>query len=209
MKGKLFLFIGLMFAFFILLKLQVPLWLVFILILFATFGISLGYPIFITYRSKSIRMIDRFIVRNHSKPLFGYAYALAHGSKEDVIQSLKRIIASYPQAELQEIYKANLAFYEKDTKKLKEIAQSMSSPDFQNYYSGLAAVLKKDLLTAEELAKRIRTPWTFHSLQAAIAWKQKDTELFRQEAERAVQHAVGMQRYVIFHTMKRLEKGRV
>ncbi|QTD40688.1 hypothetical protein [Sporosarcina sp. Te-1] len=154
-------------------------------------------------------MIDRFIVHNHSKPLFGYAYALAHGSKEDVIQSLKRIIASYPQAEVQEIYKANLAFYQKDTKKLREIAQAMSSPDFTNYYSGLAAVLKKELPAAEELAKGIRTPWTYHSLQAAIAWKRKDTELFRQEADQAVRHAVGMQRYVIFHTMKRLEEGTV
>ncbi|MCG3087058.1 hypothetical protein [Sporosarcina cyprini] len=209
MKGKLFLFIGMMIAFYVLLKLQLNLWLVFVLILLATFGISFGYPIFITYRSKSIRMIDRFIVSNHSKPLFGYAHALAYGSKEDVIQSLKRIIASYPQAEVQEIYKANLAFYQKDTKKLREVAQTMASPDFKNYYSGLAAVLKKDLPVAEELAKEIRTPWTYHSLQAAIAWKRKDEQQFRQEADKAVQHAVGMQRYVIFHTMKRLEEGKV
>ena len=60
---------------------------------------------------------------------------------------------------------------------------------------------------AGEFLAKLHTPWMIHSLKAYAAHKRGNQETFRQEADQSIKSAIGMQRYVLHHTMRRFENG--
>ena len=102
-------------------------WLVFTIILLFTFILSMGYPFYIIYKSKSLKLIDRYLANHRSRPIFSYAYALAHGTDEEIVDSLNKIVKSYPQAEVQDVYSANLLVFQKDWRRLIDSSKSMKT----------------------------------------------------------------------------------
>ena len=67
--------------------------------------------------------------------------------------------------------------------------------------------MKGQFEKAGELLSKLHTPWMIHSLKAYAAHNRGDYETFHQEAEQSIESAVGMQRYVLHHTMRRMENG--
>lgn len=179
-------------------------WIVFTIIMIFTFVLTMGYPFYIIYKSRNLKLINRYLTNHRSKPIFGYAYALAHGTDEEVITSLQRVLKSYANAEVQQVYKANLYFHQKEWRNLVEFSKTMADPAYRNYYSGIGYTMNNNLERASECLAKLGTPWMVHSLKGIIAAKQKKREVFEKEMAVATKQAVGMQRHVLHYTLKRV-----
>ncbi|MFD1205632.1 MULTISPECIES: hypothetical protein [Sporosarcina] len=184
-----------------------PEWLIIIIIILFIIALMIGYPFYVIYKSKNMKLIGRYLTTHKKKPIFQYAYALSHENNEEVIDSLKRVLAAYPQAEVQEVYKANLAIFQKDWQKLITFSDQMTNPLYKDYYRGIGYAMKNDREAAAATLSKVPVPWMKHSLSAIIALKNKDRGRFRIERDQSVANAVGMQRYVLFYTLKRMEES--
>ncbi|MCG7343523.1 hypothetical protein MHZ92_05225 [Sporosarcina sp. ACRSL] len=191
----------------VLFRAGVSTWLVFTIILAFTFILTMGYPFYIIYKSKSLKLIDRYLANHKKKPIFSYAYALAHGTDQEIIDSLKKILRSYPHAEVQDTYNANLLVFQKDWRKLIEASQTMTTTIYRDYYAGIGYTMNNNKEKASEYLSKLRTPWMVHSMKAIMALKQGQEDVFQTESALATKNAVGMQRYVLYHMLKRMAKG--
>ena len=190
----------------ILLILELPMGLVYVIILGISFSIFTIRPMYLIYKSKSLPAIDRYVIRNQKKPLFGYAYALAHGDNQDIEDSIKRILKKYKQKEMQTVYGANLALHQNDPDAIFNLAEKMTRKDYKEYYLGAALILKGNKGEAKKLLAKLSTPWMIHSSNASIALYKKDRETFRSEADQSKESAAGLQRYTLHHMFERMEE---
>lgn len=178
---------------------------VFTLIIVLYISITVLWPIYILYKAKSIKAIDRYIITNYKKPIFAYSYALGHGNKRDIEDALKRIMNTYTQEDMYHVYGANLSIHNNKPDDIIDHAKEIKGQEYKNYYIGYANVLKGDFDKAREFLLNLRTPWMIHSLKAAAAKKRGNLDEFRAEADKSIKSAIGMQRYVLHHTMRRFE----
>ncbi|QUW20279.1 hypothetical protein JSQ81_10345 [Sporosarcina sp. Marseille-Q4063] len=190
----------------ILLILEFPSGLVIVIIMGLSVSIFTIRPMYLIYKSKSLPAINRYVIKNQKKPMFGYAYALAHGDNQDIEDSLKRILKKYKQKEIQTVYGANLALHHSDADALLEFAEKMTRKDYKEYYLGAAHLLSSDEVLANKFVAKLSTPWMIHSSNASIALRNKDGETFRLEANRSVESAAGLQRYILYHMFERMEE---
>ncbi len=101
---------------FVLISYGVPKWIIFIFdYCFISWIYSAFWPAHIIYKSKSIKAIGRYINSNHKRPIFGYSYALANGNDQDVEVALKRIMNTYSQEDMHDVYGANLAIFQNNS----------------------------------------------------------------------------------------------
>lgn len=192
---------------FVLISYGLSKWIVFLIVLALYVSVSILWPFYIIYKAKSLSAIGRYISSNHRKPIFGYSYALANGDKLDVENALKRIMNTYTQQDMSDIYGANLALFQNNSKQLLEHAANINGQEYKDYYFGHAYVMTGNFDKASEFQTKLHTPWMIHSLNAYTAHKQGNQGKFLQEADRSIKSAIGMQRYVLHHTMRRFENG--
>lgn len=183
----------------------VPRSIVFILIIVLYLAISILKPLHTIYKSKSIKTLDRYVTLNNKRPIFNYSYALGHGNDQDIENSLKRIINVYSQDSMRPIYSANLAIHQNKPNEVLEFVEQISESDYKYYYSGISFAMRKQYDKAEEFSTKTRTPWMDHGLKAFIFKEKKEYEGFKKEAALSISNAVGMQRYVMHHMMRRME----
>ena len=191
----------------VLISYGVPRLLTFLIIFMFYIGFSAVRPFYIIYKSKSLRSINRYVTRNNKRPIFSYSYALANGNQDDVEVALKRIMNSYSQGDMQDIYGAQLALFQNNSKKVLEHAMKIDAQEYKDYYQGLAFVLNGNFARAEEFLAALHTPWMKESMRAFAALQRDNLNDFRSAAEQSVDSAVGMQRFVLHHMMRRLEVG--
>jgi hypothetical protein len=182
-------------------------WIIFIIVLLLYVSVSIFWPMYIIYKSKSLGAINRYVASNYKKPIFGYSYALGHGNKRDIEYALKRIMNTYKQQDMYDVYGANLALFQNNPTALSEHAKNISGQEYKDYYAAHVFVMNGNFERAGELLSKLHTPWMIHSLKAYAAHKRGEQATFRQEADRSIKSAIGMQRYVLHHTMRRIENG--
>ena len=183
----------------------VPKWLVFVIIILLYILYSAVWPAHIIYKSKSIKAIHRYIKGNTSQPIFKYAYALANDQEQSIESALKLIVNEYKDDDMTHIYGAKLAIYQNKSSEILEQAEKIEDENYKNYYNAYANVLKGHFDVASGYISQVQTPWMIHSLKAVEAKKRGNMEGFRDEAALSIESAVGIQRYVLHHTMRRLE----
>ncbi|WP_172371247.1 hypothetical protein [Sporosarcina jiandibaonis] len=191
---------------FILTSYGVPKLIIIALIIVSYLVFTAFWPAHIIYKSKSIKAIGRYINNNHKRPIFGYSYALATGTDQDVEVALKRIMNTYTEEDMHDIYGANLAIHQNNSQALLRHAEKIKSDDHRYYFKAYAYILKGKFMDAIEFSEKVRTPWMIHSLKAADAKKRRDLGAFKIEANKSIESALGIQRFVLFHTMRRLGK---
>ncbi|MBE1552947.1 hypothetical protein [Sporosarcina limicola] len=180
-------------------------WITIVAVLTLYVSVTTLWPIHIIYKSKSLRFIDNYISSNYKRPIFGYSYALAYGNKRDVEDSLKRIMNTYKQKDIQDVYGANLAIFQNDSRKLLDHANHIAGQEFKDYYQGFAYVMTGNFEKAGEFLAKLHTPWMIHALKAHLALKRGNQDEFRLEADQSINSAIGMQKYVLHHTLRRIE----
>lgn len=184
-------------------------WLTFLIIITLYILYSAVWPAHIIYKSKSIKAIHRYIKGNTSQPIFNYAYALAHDKEQNIEAGLKKIIKEYKDDDMTNIYGANLAIYQNNSNDILAQAGKIADEDYKNYYYAYAYILKGHFDEAAAYTANVGNPWMIHSLKAVEAKKHGNLEVFRNEATKSINHALGIQRYVLHHTMRRLESAQL
>ena len=192
---------------FVLLSLGAPKWIVVTAVLVLYISVSIVWPMYIIYKSKSLRAIGRYVSSNYKKPIFGYSYALANGNKQDIEKSLKRIINTYTQQDMSDIYGANLAIFQNNSKAVMGHAEKLSGQEYKEYYLGHAYVMNGNFDKASNFTSKLQTPWMIHSLKAYAALKRGNRDEYETEMDRSIDSATGMQRFVLHHTKIRFENG--
>ena len=189
---------------FVLISYGVPKVIIFVLIIVSYLGFTAFWPAHIIYKSKSIKAIGRYINNNHKRPIFGYSYALANGTDQDVEVALKRIMNTYSEEDMHDIYGSHLAIFQNDSQALLQHAEKIKSDDHRNYFKAYAFILKGKFMDSVEFSEKVQTPWMIYSLRAADAKKRGDMSAFKTAANKSIESALGIQRFVLFHTMRRM-----
>lgn len=184
----------------------VPKWIVFVLIVFLYLAYTVYLPAHIIYKSKSINTVHKYVKQNYKQPIFSYPFALGNGDDEDVESALHRVIKTYGDEDLYDIYSANLAIHQNDSEKIVEHAAKIGDLDHNHYFHAYGYVLEGRLGEAAEHLEKIHTPWMIHSIKAVVALNRSDKEEFSNEASKSIDSALGMQRYILHHTMRRLKE---
>lgn len=185
----------------------VPKWIVFVTIIALYIAYTVFWPAHIIYKSKSIKAINRYVSNNYKQPIFSYSYALGNGTDQDIETALKRVMNTYDQEDMHDVYGGNLAIHQNKPNELLAYAEKVIDPDYQNYFHAYAYVLKGHLDEASDYLDKITIPWMTHSIKAVAARKRGDMKEFRTEADKSIESALGIQRYVMYHTMRRLEES--
>jgi hypothetical protein len=192
---------------FVLLSFGVAKWIVVIAVLVLYISVSIVWPMYIIYQSKSLWAIGRYVSSNYKKPIFGYSYALANGNRQDIENSLKRIMNTYTQQDMSDIYGANLAIFQNNSKAVMGHAEKISGQEYKDYYLGHAFVMNGNFDKASDFLTKLHTPWMMHALKAYAAMKRGNRDEYGAEMDRSIDSATGMQRFVLHHTKKRFENG--
>lgn len=192
---------------FVLLSFGVQKWIVVIAVLVLYISVSIVWPMYIIYQSKSLWAIGRYVSSNYKKPIFGYSYALANGNKKDIENSLKRIVNTYTQQDMSDIYGANLAIFQNNSKAVMGHAEKISGQEYKDYYLGHAYVMNGNFDKASDFLAKLHTPWMSHALKAYAALKRGNRDEYGAEMNSSINSATGMQRFVLHHIKKRFENG--
>lgn len=190
-----------------LILLGIPKWIVFIFIIFLYLAYTVYLPAHIIYKSKSINTIHKYVRRNYKQPIFSYSFALGNGNDEDIEIALNRVMKSYGQEDMYDIYGAHLAIHHNNADEILEHAKKIEDLEHNLYFHAYAYVLQGRLDDASEHLEKLETPWMVHSIRAVVAKNRGDKEEFSNEATKSIESALGMQRYVLHHTMRRLKPG--
>lgn len=191
----------------VMLVMEQPQWLVYTSISLLCLIVFAWRPMYLIYRSKNIKAIDRYVRRNHYKAVFQYPYALAYGGKTEVIMAIQHVLHKYKHKEMRAIYGANLAILENDADRVLQMAEQIQKEDYRTYYKGAGYLMKNDTEHVQEAIHMLHTLWMKHSLQASLALQQQEERLFSEEAAQAIEHAFGIQRYTLYHYFQQLRRN--
>lgn len=203
----LMLFTILVLAALLLIWLGAPFWLT-VLVLAAMYLTLTTVPtLMLSYKSKNLQAIDRFLLRNSRKPIYQYAYSVAHGTDEEIRSSLKEIMIRYKQPDIHHVYGALYAVTEKDGDGVLSHAEKIGSGPMQSYYDAYGHALNGEYERAEEALSQIPEDheWMKHAIRAIVAHRKGDRDTFRKEAAAAKAHAGGIQYYLLHHNFRKME----
>ncbi|MFC7365311.1 MULTISPECIES: hypothetical protein [Bhargavaea] len=193
----------------LLIWLGAPFWLT-VLVLAALYMTLTTVPtLMLSYKSKNLRAIDRFLLRNSRKPIYKYAYSVAHGTDEEIRASLREIMNRYKQPDIRHVYGALLAVTEKDGDGVLSHAEKIGSEPMQSYYDAYGHALNGDYDQSEEALTRIPEgyAWMKHAIRAVMASRKGDRDAFRKEADAAKADAGGIQYYLLHHNFRKMEES--
>jgi hypothetical protein len=193
----------------LLIWLGAPFWLT-VLVLAALYMTLTTVPtLMLSYKSKNLQAIDRFLLRNSRKPIYKYAYSVAHGTDEEIRASLREIMDRYKQPDIHHVYGALHAVTEKDGDGVLSHAEKIGSEPMQSYYDAYGHALNGEYGQAEKALSRIPAgyAWMKHAIQAVMANRRGDRAAFRKEADAAKADAGGIQYYLLHHNFRKMEES--
>lgn len=198
---------ALVFVALLLITFEAPFWLT-VVVLAALYMILTTVPtLVLTYKSKNLKAIDRFLLRNSRKPIYKYAYTVAHGSDEEVRTALKEIMARYKQPDIHHVYGALYAVSEKDGNGVLTHADKIGKGPMKAYYVAYGHALNGKYGEAKDAIDRSQDgpPWMKHTIRAIIAYCKGLRDVFSQEADAAKAAAGGIQYYLLHHHFKKMD----
>ncbi|MEK4484531.1 hypothetical protein MHH81_02930 [Psychrobacillus sp. FSL H8-0484] len=191
----------------ILLFLEVPFWLIYVSMLFVSLVLFVAPHMYTLYKSNNLKKIERYLEQNKHKPIPAYALAVKSGDHDKIIESVQRILTKHKQASIQEVYKTNLALYERNVSKLEQHAKQISKLPLRTYYIAYAEALKGNFEEARTLTGYLTVDWMHHAIEAIIAQTKGDMHTYRKEADASIEHSRGIQKFMNVYAFKNMENN--
>lgn len=182
-----------------------PKWIAIVVVLFVLVALSIGWPFYILYKSPSLSLVDRYLQQNTVKPIFGYSYAIAHGTEEDIIRNLDLLIEQFPQPEMQMVYKGNRAFFLKDGEALVAHAETLEPSEHRVYFLALGYIMQYQFEEAAPYEAKLTSPALLHMVRAVRALYEKDRDGYETSKQQIESTLVGLQKYNAYYGLERLE----
>lgn len=107
--------------------------------------------------------------------------------------------------DMKDIYGALLSIHRKQPDEILAHAEHIADQAYKNYYMAYGYLLKGDFIRADEYPANVNIPWMIHTLRTIAAKQHGKFEDFKAEGYAAIESAQGIQRYITYHTIRRLE----
>ena len=188
----------------LLFSLQFPLPVIILTVFIFFLGFNLLPTLYTIYRSNNLNNIEKYIQANKKKPIFAYPLALAHGNEVEIEESLRAIIEKHKQPYMQNVYKTLLALHLKNIEAADTYAQRIDTEPLKSYYAALIAAKQGNFDEAARHEENVGVEWMIHALHALYAKEKGQQELFEKEAQHAIAHSRGIQKFIVVHSVGRI-----
>lgn len=185
---------------------QMPIWLIYIVIIVVYMVLLVLPQMYTVYKSNDLKKIERFLVKNKKKPIFTYPLAVKTGNLKEITWAIQTILSKYKQPYIQEVYKTNLALFEKNLSQFEQNAEQISKEPLHNYYIAYVEALKGNFKNALVLKQKLPVGWMPYAIDAIIAKEKGDFSAFRKAAEQSIHLARGVQKFNLFYSFEWMEK---
>lgn len=178
-----------------------PLWIAFALFVIIA-GMEIPIMLYAMYFSQNLQQITKYVDQQQEMPVFAYMHQLREGTKEDQLEAIEAVLAKYKQPQVQAVYGANKAIMLDEFTKARRLAEPIASSEIGQYTLALIEAVQGN----REEAKRysLQKEWMKASIEANLAYIEKDRETFEREAQKAINNAKGIQYYSNTYVFKRM-----
>ena len=178
-----------------------PLWIAFALFVIIA-GMEIPIMLYAMYFSQNLQQITKYVDQQQEMPVFAYMHQLREGTKENQLEAIDAVLAKYKQPQVQAVYGANKAVMLDEFGKARRLAEPISSSEIGQYTLALIEAVQGN----REQAKRysLQKEWMKASIEANLAYIEKDGEAFEREAQKAINNAKGIQYYSNTYVFKRM-----
>ncbi len=178
-----------------------PLWIAFALFVIIA-GMEIPIMLYAMYFSQNLQQITKYVDQQQEMPVFAYMHQLREGTKENQLEAIDAVLAKYKQPQVQAVYGANKAIMLDEFGKARRLAEPIASSEIGQYTLALIEAVQGN----REQAKRysLQKKWMKASIEANLAYIEKDREAFEREAQKAINNAKGIQYYSNTYVFKRM-----
>lgn len=184
--------------------LQFPFWSIMLIVFVAIILPSILWPIHALYWSNDLNRIEKFLQVSRKKPVLAFPYALAHGNKPEVEESLQTILVKHKQPLMQQVYTTILDIFHGDLDAARISAGKIKKKSLRSYYLANIAAKQGELEEVKRSIGSFEKPWMNHVLKSYIARHEGNEVLFAEEHQKAIDTSRGVQKYLIVHSHKHL-----
>lgn len=180
---------------------KIPFWVIIIIIVMITTG-RLMYTLYMTYRSKDLMKLERFIVASMRNPLNQYMLTQKDGDIKTQMAAIDTLLARYSSPVVQGTYKASRAMLVKDYNIAREAAATIPNIAMKNYSLALieAMIGKKNHIAGYTLAK----PWMKSLIEAIVSYREGDLQNYELHKNASLSQTSGIQYFSNYYFFERI-----
>ncbi|MGM9944076.1 MAG: hypothetical protein ACI33M_03985 [Lysinibacillus sp.] len=182
---------------------QIPFWVVIAIIVVIGIG-RLGYILYMTYRSKDLVKLERYLASSTRNPLNQYILTQKDGDVKTQMAAIDALLARYSSPVVQGTYKASRAMLVKDYKAAREAAATIPNIAMKNYSLALieATIGKKNNIAEYTLAK----PWMQSLIEAIISYREGDLKNYELHKNASLEKTSGIQYFSNYYFFERIQE---
>lgn len=167
------------------------------------FVVSISPVVHMTYFSKNMKRVEKFLVRSSNKPYYAAVLDLVNGRIEEAERKVSQIASEQQRLSIQ----VSIDYEKQDYPALRRQIEKAKRPEAKHYYSGLLAVLEGDWNKVEQHKQQLRSKVLQSVLDAEVAYKNGRLEDAEKHGGMAIAHSAGMQRYLLTKMLERQKRS--
>ena len=182
---------------------QIPFWIIVAIIVIIALS-RLGYMLHMTYRSKDLVKLERFLASSMRNPLNQYMLTQKDGDITAQMAAIDALLAKYSSPVVQGTYKASRAMLVKDYKTAREAATIIPNIAMKNYSLALieAMIGKKSNIAGYPLAK----PWMKSLIEAIVSYREGDLQNYELHKNTSLDQTSGIQYFSNYYFFERIQE---
>jgi|GEM_PF-3915178 hypothetical protein len=167
------------------------------------FAVSMFPVVYITYFSKNMNSVERFLLRSSKKPYYELMLDLVNGRLKEAERKLPKLATEQQRLAIQ----IPIHFEKQNIAALRRQIGEVKRPEARLYYSGLLALLEGDWDKVEECKQQMRSKVLRSVLDAEAAFKNGRLDDAMKYGDLAIAHSAGMQRFVLIKMRERQKRN--
>ena len=182
---------------------KIPFWVIIVMIGVIAIG-RLGYILSMTYRSKDLVKLERFLASSTRNPLNQYILTQKDGDVKTQMAAIDTLLARYSSLVIQGTYKASRAMLVKDYKTARDAAATIPNIAMKNYSLALieATIGKKNNIAGYTLAK----PWMKSLIEAIVSYREGDLKNYELHKNTSLNQTSGIQYFSNYYFFERIHE---
>lgn len=182
---------------------QIPFWVIIVIIGVIAVG-RLGYILYMTYCSKDLVKLERFLASSIRNPLNQYILTQKDGDVKTQMAAIDTLLARYSSPVVQGTYKASRAMLVKDYKTAREATSVIPNIAMKDYSLALieATIGKKNHMAEYTLAK----PWMKYLIEAIVSYREGDLKNYELHKNASLNQTSGIQYFSNYYFFKRIQE---
>ncbi|MBM6619715.1 hypothetical protein [Bacillus suaedaesalsae] len=178
--------------------LNLPIWFAMIALCMIVLPMSLYPTLNSLYFTKDINYVEKFLVERRKQPIYRFYYALANDNKADLEEALEILKKKYKNnPHWLAVFEIAYALHVNHLLSVKEKIGDIKQKDIRDYYEALVSVEQGDFEGAMKTENLMKKVWMKESILASIAMKKGLKEEANTHKQSAIEHAKGIQRYIL------------